>query len=387
MWQDHHRTSLNGMVEPLLSFFLPKAHTVCLIDGIHPGSSDVATIFEHYQDGVKKLTTEAFTSKFMAGILNRNNKQKTQVLFKIRDFISIVEHAIRFPAKTDVFIGLESIYTIIGILLKKIGRIKTVVYYVSDYSPKRYGNRIMNSLYLRLDRFCCDHTDYIWDLSPAMMPARIESGYNRSHTASHFVVPNGLFNEQIVHVPLSKRSAYSMVFAGALTPENGPDLCILALPAILRKYPKTTLHFFGGPPDNEAGLLSLAKKLNVTGHTVFHGLESNTVRLSRTISRYCIGLAPYRQFEDSVRWYADSSKIRLYMGSGLPIITTKVPPLGKTLGKAGLIIPDNGMALAEAVIKLFSSNALMNTMMEASENLARNNTWEKVYDRVYRNIL
>lgn len=384
MWEHNKRTSLNGMIEPLVSFFVQKCNTLELIDGIHPGCTNSDTIFESYSHSLHSKQTRSHIASFLKPFLQSKRSDKTQLSYKIRDFLTVFEHAYRYPKRTDIFIGLESIFTLAGICLKKLNKVKTIIYYVSDYSPNRYGNRMINAIYLALDRFCCIHADYVWDVSPAMMPARIKHGFDLNKSASHLIVPNGLFENQINPVSMKQKKLFDIVYAGSLTPENGPDILIKAIKIIVKTLPKIKLHFYGGPLDYEKKLKVLTNRLHLNSNIVFHGLQTDVSKLSNEIRFYSIGLAPYRKFENSVRWYADATKLRLYMGAGLPVITTEVPPLGKTLDKAGIIINDDENTFASTIISILSNRKTLTRMSESASKWAKNNTWEKSYSNALK---
>lgn len=382
VWNSKGRTAINGMIEPLLSFFQPNSANVNIIDGPHPGSNTVITRFDTYNKNGLKKRSLSLISILMFPFLKIKNVNGTQIAFKIRDLLSVFEQIIRSRTKYDLFIGLESIYTIAGILLKKLGMIKTVVYYVSDYIPNRYEKKWMNNLYLSLDRFCCYNSDYIWDVSPAMQAARVKAGLYQEKSAPVILVPNALFPEQISYLPIGKIKPFTLVFAGTFGPENGLSIAIMAMKKILTKFPKASLHTIGGDPAFEEKLKNLVKENNVERNVIFHGFMSNAIDLSNLVKQFSIGLAPYMSYPDSARWYGDATKIRLYLGAGLPVVTTHVPPLGKEIEKfgAGVIIRDHENELAETVIKIFSDNDLYKKMRKKAIHFAKNNTWENTYN-------
>lgn len=379
------RTAVNGMIEPLLSYLLPKTKIITLLDGSHPGSSTTDTFIEEYKNKQLKKIYISFTSSIMRPILASQNTNKTQVIFKIRDLLTPIEVGFRTNKTYDLFIGLESIYTIGGLLLRSVGRVKKVVYYVSDYSPNRYKQKWFNTLYVFLDKYCAQHADYIWNVSPAMQDGRILAGLDPKKSAPAIHVPNALFSHQLIHKPLNKRVPYSLVYAGTLGPENGPDLAIKALAILKKKYPKIKLHIFGGSGTTSHYLEKLAKKLRVESSVIFHGFISDTQKISEAISNYLIGLAPYRMQKDSVRVYGDATKLRLYMGSGIPIITTPVPPLGKEVAKKGaaVIVSDNEKDLSYAIQNLFADKKAYASLKENATRYAKQNTWENTYKTAF----
>jgi len=369
VWDNNHRTAISGMVEPLLSYLLPRYKQVDLIDGLHPGSSSVLSKIEHYRDGSLKHTTTSLASRLLFPLLWLQNKSATQIVFKVRDFLTVLEW------------GIKSIYALAGILLRTFGIVKVVVYYVSDYSPRRYSQKWFNNLYVFLDKLCAKHANYIWDVSPAMQSGRKEAGLDLKESAPVIIVPNALFPKQISHSAYNTLIPHSLIFAGTLGLENGPDLAIKAVAKLVKQYPDITLHIFGG---NEGGketfLKQMSKELGIEQQVFFHGFVHNAEELSRKINRYMIGLAPYKRKKDSVRAYGDATKLRLYMGAGIPTITTAVPPLGKEIEKKGaaLIVEDNENSLASAIIKLFNKN-LHQKMREEAVKFGKNNTWENTY--------
>ncbi|MDP3941279.1 MAG: glycosyltransferase [bacterium] len=375
------RTPINGMIEPLLSFFLQRTNHIDLIDGAHPGSSIALTTFETYSGGILQRSSYSWSSVLLSPLLSMQNSGGTRTSFKIRDILGVFELFIRQRTTYDLFIGIESIYTICGIILRYFGRARRVVYYVSDYAPNRYGTLFLKDIYLWLDRFCCYHADFIWDVSPAMLPARKKAGLNSKRCKPVILVPNALFPEQITYLPEKKLKNMSIVFAGTFGLENGTKLLIETMRVVVQKIPDVTLHFYGGNKEQEAFLMKLTKSYHLEQNIVFHGLITNTIELSRQISHFMVGIAPYLALPGSPRWYADATKIRLYMGSGLPVITTHVPPLGSMVAKKGaaIVVKDNKLALSDAILHLLTDKAYYRKMRKNAIDYIKENTWEKTY--------
>ena len=180
-----------------------------------------------------------------------------------------------------------------------------------------------------LDRLTIAHVDYIWDVSLAMMPARIKVGLNPKYANKVVHVPNAMYPEQINYLPFEKTEEFSLIFAGTLGPENGPDIAIESMKQVYLRYPQVKLHIYGGGENDLKRLNKLTEKLNLQKYVIFHGFVTDQIKLSNEIRKYRIGLATYKAIPGSPRWWADATKIRLYLAAGLPTITTQVPPLGK----------------------------------------------------------
>lgn len=385
-WKSGKRLPTNGMIEPMLRYVAPHTERFTLLDQPHPGSDTVIPVVEFYLKGkcIKKERTSLFVSWLYPFLIIRNTVG-TRIPFKLRDFLSVIDVAFRGNEKYDLFIGLESINALAGILLKKLGRVGKVIYYVSDYSPNRYRSGWFNKLYLQLDRLASTHSDFIWDVSLAMMPARIKAGIDKNKPAPVIHVPNALYQEQVNYLPLSKIIPNSLVFAGTLGEENGPDLAIKALKQVLSKTKDAKLHIFGGGDSDLKRLKALTDQLELVNNVVFHGFFTDQIQLSREIRKYAVGLAPYIAIPGSPRWWADATKIRLYLAAGLPVITTQVPPLGKELikNKAGIIANDDVRHIADAITQVLNDKTKYKKMRENAIKIAKNNTWDNTYKRAF----
>jgi len=377
------------MIDPLLSFFLPKVNRIDIIEGPHPGSSTLTSKIDIYQKKKLQKTSIGKISALLYPLLKlTNNSLQTQLTFKLRDLLSTLEWGISSGQKYQLFIGLESVYALAGLILKKLGIVKTVVYYISDYSPNRYKQKWFNNFYLWLDRFCAERADFIWDVSRAMQPARIKAGFDPKKSAPEIHVPNALFPKQISYLPARKLQPNTLVYAGTFGKENGVDLAIKAIAIIKKKIPKIKLHIYGGNGLDEKRLNKLTQKLKLQESVFFHGFIRDLVKLSQLIQKCQIGIAPYLAIPGSHRWYADATKLRLYLAAGLPIITTQVPPLGKEVAKAGagFVTKDNEKDFAQAVIKLFANKKLYQKTHRAAIKYIKNNTWENTYTNALKKM-
>lgn len=379
------RLPTNGMVEPMLSFFLPRVNKILLLDQPHPGSDKIHPIIEQYQQ--RKLKNRFIIPAFFyfpIYILCRlQNTNRTHISFKIRDLFSVVFIGITQKERYNLFIGLESINTFAGIFLRKLGKVNSVVYYVSDYSPVRFKNNFFNFLYIWLDRFCITYADYTWDVSPAIQKARIKAGLNSKKKYSVIHVPNALFSSQIGSLPIFKRYPDSLVYMGTLDVENGVDIAIAALKEVRKRVPNVTLRIIGGGEYDISRLKELVKNLRLENCVTFYGFILNNDEMAKIVKTSYIGLAPYRAFPDSLRWYGDASKIRQYLASGLPVVTTQVPPFGQYIVKqgAGITTKDTIKSFSDGIIKLLSDDGLYRKLSVAAEEISKDNTWENVYTK------
>lgn len=389
---NNKRDPKNGNIDPFISFFPQRTKNFVLIDQPDPGSSIIPPVIEIYSNGTlkKKYLLNFLTYKPFYWFLKSLHvvDHRTNVFYKIRDLLSVIHIGLTFGEKFHYFIGLESINTLGGLILRKMGFVNKVIYYVSDYSPNRYNNKLFNSIYLWLDRLCCYHSDFIWDVSLAMQKARVKVGLNEKNSAPVIHVPNALLPEYINHLDLDKLIPFSLVFMGSLGYENGPDLAIEAFALVLKKFPKARLHIIGGGKNDLSRLKELTAKLELEKYVKFYGMIPKDQDMYPTLRKFYLGLAPYLNLKGSVRLYGDSLKLRAYMASGIPVITTEVPPLGLELSKFGsaIITKDDKKHLALDLIKILSNNDLYRKYREKAIEYGKDNTWDNSFNRAFEQM-
>lgn len=392
MWSEGKRMPTNGNVEPFRDYLLgKKISKLVLIDQPVPSSQFVMPRIEIYSRNSKKIQVRnsSWWIYPLLPLLNLFNTHGTRIVFKIRDFCSVIDAGFRFNQKYDYIVGLESINCLAGLILRKLGRVEKVIYYVLDFSGSRYTNNLFNKFYVFLDKLCAMHADYIWDVSYEFQKVRIANGLDLSKSAPCIRVPVGLYDYQIVSPKIKKQKTHTLVFVGTLGEENGPDLAIKSLALLLDKYPDIVLHIIGGGERNMQRLKKLTQSLNLTNHITFHGYIPNIRQLVNVISKLYIAVAPYLQISGSIRYYADSGKIRTYSGAGLPVITTRVPPLGRELSRLGgaIVIEDNPLEMASAIDLLFKNTNLYNRMRKTVMEFSKDNTWTNEFDKAFKTML
>lgn len=378
--------TLNGMIESLLSFFLRKSEKIVLIDQPYPGSDVVIPIVEVYKKGrLSEVRRPSIFLYLLYPFLKLVNYDATHISFKIRDFFSVVGYGLSEKTRFDIFIGLDGINALAGILLKKLGKVNTVIYYVSDYSPIRFGKTIFNALYLWLDRFCVKHADFTWDVSPAMKEGRVKAGVLPTEMHRIIYVPNALFEDQINPSPISNRAQDSIVYMGVLKRVKGIDLALKAFKIVLVKETTATLHIIGGTKNEIAEVRQLASSLGIEKSIIFYGFVPPNKTMSNIINRCYVGIGTYGISKSPPNRYGDSGKIRQYLGCGLPIVATTVQWYTRyAIEKgAGIGVKETPEDFARAIITLFEDQELYKRCSEKALELSRGNTWENSYANAF----
>ena len=144
------------------------------------------------------------------------------VMFYFRDAFLTFWWVLRAEEKVDIFIGSDNFLAFVGLLLKRVGKVKRVVLYTIDYVPRRFSNPILNYLYHFFDRRCMRECVAVWNVSKKIGEARKEErGIGGRGWAKQIVVPLGVWYERIRFLSFEKKRPYRLVFMGHLLEKQG----------------------------------------------------------------------------------------------------------------------------------------------------------------------
>ena len=294
---------------------------------------------------------------------------RTVIRLKIRDFVSnFYFMSFCIKEKVDLFIGVESINAIAAILLKRLGRVRTVLYFCNDYHPKRY-TKLKNLLFLKLDEISSYFSDYIWMMNPSIHESRVIRGLKVSRLAPHFVIHGGLPFFPGGPVPLQKRKINSIIYA-TRAGHLGLEIILKSFSKVLTKYADSKLYITGHADKNKLKLWPLMEKLKIINNVIFTGFIKEE-ELNRLVQCSYIGIAIWSCESHSSATYGDPEKIRRYFHFGLPVVSTSNAFTAETIKKhgAGIVVDDNVESVAQAIIRLFEDKELYSSSANASANL------------------
>lgn len=311
-------------------------------------------------------------------------------LLYFKDFLYTFFWVLRRGKRFDLFVGVDPLNAFPGILLKKLGIEKKVVYYTIDYMTPRFKNKLLNFVYHWLDKFCVRNADETWNVSGQMKTAREEYNHMKGRQyANQYTVPIGVWTSKYKPLPINKINKNKIVYVGSLRPIMGVDLLIQAMPFILKKMPDTKLEIIGGGPDEEE-LKNLAVSLNIKKNVIFYGWKKDRNLVGKLLSDAMIGLAPFNEGvrKDEVR-NADPAKIKEYMAFGLPVITTKAVNNYQDIlnTKSGLVVDYNPNKFAEAVFLMLSDKKLLQEYKNNAREYVKQFDYNKIFGENLNRIL
>ncbi|MHB1254268.1 MAG: glycosyltransferase [Candidatus Humimicrobiaceae bacterium] len=365
--------ALFGPVENFIRYLCQKFSNVYFISQPMPGEDDLTVTLSIYRDG--KLLWIKKMPKFMQLLCWVNPRKvtssQTVIRLKMRDFISNF-YFITFciSHKLDLFIGVESINSLAAVILKKLGRIRTVLYFSNDYHTKKY-TMLKNWLFLKLDEIAAYGSDYIWMMNPKIHESRIKRGLKPSKLAPHFIIHGGLPFFPGGPLPIAEREKNRIVYA-TRAGHSGLEIILQALSIVFKKYPDSRIYITGHTDKEKTRISGLIEKLKISQYIVFTGFIKEE-ELNRLVKHSYIGLAIWSYEISASATYGDPEKIRRYFHFGLPVVSTGNAFTAEAINKhgAGVVVDDKPESVAEAIIKLFGDKELYSKCAHASQELGK----------------
>ena len=357
-------------------------------DPVHGTASELAPLLEK-----KRKSYIYIQHSLFAGVATRvvvyfeGKKTAKKVGLKYLPFpLRILqEHLITFfilskyKTSSSVYIGIDPLNAWLGILLKKIGKTKKVIFYTADYAKNRYSNSLMNNIYHWFDKFSIKNADQVWNVSSRITSERIVQGVPKE---KNFLIPNApmLPDRQKQNISFEK---HTLVIVTHITKAIDFESLLFAVDSLKKKYKDIKLLIVGnGDYANE--LKEKVKSMSLVKHVIFTGSKSHE-EVMKIISKSGIGLAIYT---DDFPWtkYGDSMKAREYLVYGLPVIINDIPSTADDIrkAKAGIVVKSS-KKIKNAIEYLFSNNKEYAIMRKNAYSLAKESDFSRVVE--YTNIL
>lgn len=356
-----------------------KAKVAKLLFIGHPFSfrHDIRSFYRQYKGGRLQKTRYAFPWRFPGAF------------WYIKDALYTFWWILESKEVFDLYIGADNFDGYLGLLLKRIGKVKDVIFYTIDYIPKRFTNPLLNALYHYFDRQCLYHCKIVWNISSNMAQARERFGnIQKEHCVSQIVVPQGVWHRRVPKLPLAKKDRYTIVFLGHIVERQGLDIVIAAMPQVLSVIPGAKLLIIGTGSYEEV-LKSLVKKNRVEKHVTFTGYIESDGKIESILAKSTIAVAMYKPSPESLTYFADPGKIKNYLSAGLPIVLTDVPPIAKDLEreKCAIISKYHPSEVASAIILLLRSRKKLEIFYRNALSYASNFDYEEIYKNAFMQSL
>lgn len=289
--------------------------------------------------------------------------------------------------RVDGWLGFNNLMCLPGLLGRRRGRVGRVVYWAVDFVPDRFGaGSPLTHAYDALDAYCCRAVDARLEVAQAALDGRNERHGLDDAAAPAAVCPIGTWLDRVPKISADAVQSRRVVFIGHLVERMGVTTMIEALRILAERGVRVEADIAGrGPLEDE--LREKARAYGLGESVTFHGFISDHRQLERLLADACVALAPYSTRVESFTRFADPSKLKSYLGAGLPILLTDVPPNAAELEReAGArVVADEPAAFADAITQVLDAPSEWERRRLAAMEYARSFDWNIVLDAAFRN--
>ncbi len=299
-------------------------------------------------------------------------------LLYIKDFFYTVLWGLQMKESIDIFFGVDPLNALAGIILKRLRKVKTVVYYNIDYTPARFKNRLLNSVYHFIDRTCCYGVDYNWVGTQRTVQARKENNVDLNKCAKTVIVPDGNHSLSVIKRDLKEIKTHTLVYLGHIDKKQGLDLVLDTLPILAEKIHDIRFIIIG-KGDYADAVKEKIKKMKLN-NVEYKGYIEDDREVENILTRCGIGVAPYVQDKTSFTYYSEAGKPKYYLGCGIPVIITKVPAIAATIHsrKAGVAIDYDKKEFIDAVLKMTKDKNMYASYKKNAIQMGNEFDWSQI---------
>lgn len=288
----------------------------------------------------------------------------------------------------DLFIGIDCLNAFTGIILRKLGIVKRVIFYPVEYATNRFDDGLRNMAYQKLVQFVTHNSDLVWNVS-----SRI-ARYSRQFTISdkrNMIVPHGYnpppekpltdFNLDPTHKKL--------VYVGGLGPEAGLPLVIESLPEIVKRIPEVRFYVIGhGQKEDIEALQRLVKKHKLEQCVHYLGIMPNQ-KVLEFLKQCDVGVSTASPVPSWTRFADMGMKVKEYLACSLPVITTRVVGQGAVIEKnhAGVTIDYKIEEMVEAAVRLLNDREFYEKCKSNTRPLVAEYTWKNITQQAWEKTL
>lgn len=312
-------------------------------------------------------------------LLNSNKYNSELIKFKLDSKIPLLIKSMfemstimarAFMLHPKIFIGIDPLNALSGVILRKLGVAKKTVFYSVDYTPNRFKNKFTNFIYLWIDKIVAKNSDEVWNVSKRIVDLRIRQGIQNEKIK---YVPNSPRFLDCPRVSDNKINKNQIVMVTGQTHSPVIDLVLKSFATVSNKIPDLKLKIIG------------TEKIRSQKNVEFSGQLVNE-DLLKVVSESYLALAIYT-FSKDYSWitYGDSKKAREYLACGVPVIITDVVGTSDEVKKynAGIVIKAERDELTNAIEKLILDRKYWKTCRENAIKLGRDFDIDSILDNIF----
>lgn len=302
-----------------------------------------------------------------------------------RDLIYASACTLRFGFRADLLFAGDNLLTLAALIARPLARVKRVVYYMLDFSPQRFANPVMNRIYRCVDKLATEGADRVWALTSEMIEARFANGQARRNRTTWSIVPYG--SHPYIHSTIQEWQPSHIVYMGDITRNKGAELFVPMARELQSLLPDFHLSIIGGGDGLEMLRQEVADAA-LSKHITIYGFVREFNKLLAILATGGVAIAPYYPHDkNSFTYYCDPGKVKVYLGCGIPVVLTAVPPIAHTLEqeRAGIIAGYSAAEFATAIASVVRSPGYL-AMRNNACRVGRENAWPVILPEAISNL-
>jgi glycosyltransferase involved in cell wall biosynthesis len=174
---------------------------------------------------------------------------------------------------------------------------------------------------------------------------------------------------------------------GDIVRNKGSELFVPLARELKRLIPDFRFTVIGGGKDLSA-LRDEVNKAGMDGHFEILGFIENIADVVVRLTGAGIAIAPYYPFDaNSFTFFSDPGKVKVYLGCGLPVVLTDVPPIAKDIEKqgAGRIARYEPADFANGIASILGDEDYLQ-IRENARRLGGHYAWPKVFTEAFARL-
>jgi len=333
---------------------------------------------------------EIFAQGKPAGGMASPIRREAALVQYVKDFLLTIYWTIKTGQKFDVFIGFDNLNAFAGWVLKRLGVARQCVFYVVDYSPLRFENKVLNWIYHKIESFCAIHCDETWNLSERMISARETfKGIKPEQCGIQKIAPMGIWHDDMPSVPESEVKYRQLVYMGAITKKQGIQFVLEAIPKIVARIPDFTFLVIGDG-DYLDELKAQADRPGIRERVHFTGYIQDHHEIDRLVAESGLAVALYERGDPlrNFTYYTDPGKIKVYLGAGVPVLITDVPHNAMEIeqNRCGRIVTTDADNIASEVVALMNDEQELKSYRQNALSYSQRFRWEAIFSNLFDSL-
>jgi len=364
--------------------------------------SVIASAYFDIPGGLVTLTAERESTTLYTGKIVLPWSRSSAILRLLAKPVMLAAYALvlsiflKLKVKKSFEICLATHFLLVpcAILLRRMGIVKKVVYWATDWFPqarttrKSFLNRMVDYLLFPFaDRFDVNLADSVWNLTHRIMEARLKKWRNQLKVAHQLVVYPPLTREYLDRGSVTwNEPEKRIVFFGQLREDRGLEPVIDAISRLSKRGIQVNFLVIGRSEDNSDYadcILKRAKNKGVINNIKFLGyLPMEDVR--HILRTSLCGIALFKGKHD-ISNLTFPAKVIHYLESGLPIVLSRDSSLASEVNSNGIgFVVEYSARSLEQVFSLMLSDAELIRKLKAAvrEYVTRMSSGENLYKAI-----